>query len=127
MPVKVTCGKEPGAGLVAQLVSVTNGQTSWKEPRAGPVAKWVNISNGSVWRGTWGGVCFQVDKCQQWLHEERRIGVGLAAKLVSVSNVYILRGNLGRAFFARSVNISNGYMYVGDCGGPVCQVVKCQH
>ena len=38
----VTCGEEPGAGLAA---------------------KWVSVSNGYMWRGAWGGPGCQVGKC----------------------------------------------------------------
>ena len=53
----VTCGEEPGVGLAA---------------------KWVSISNGYMWRGTWGGSGCQVGKCQQWLNVEKGLGVSLA-------------------------------------------------
>ena len=48
----VTCGEEPGVGLAA---------------------KWVSVSNGYMWREAWSGSGCQVGKCQQWLHVERSL------------------------------------------------------
>ena len=52
MSAMVTCGEEPGAGLAA---------------------KWVSVSNGYMWRGAWGGHGCQVGKCQQWLYVARSL------------------------------------------------------
>ena len=49
----VTCGEEPGAGLAAKWVSISN-VTCGKEPGAGLAAKWVSINNGYTWEGVWG-------------------------------------------------------------------------
>ena len=49
----VTCGEEPGVGLAAE---------------------WVSVSNGYMWRGAWNGPGCQVGNCQQWLHVERSMG-----------------------------------------------------
>ena len=40
----VKCGEEPGAGLAA---------------------KWVSVSNGYMWSEVWGGTGYEVDK-NQW-------------------------------------------------------------
>ena len=56
----VTCGEEPGVGLAA---------------------RWVSVSNGYMWRTALGGRGCQVGKCLQWLltygeeHERRAGGV----------------------------------------------------
>ena len=45
-----------------------------EEPGAGLAAKWVSVSNGHMWRGASGGPVCQVGKFQQWLYTERSPG-----------------------------------------------------
>ena len=74
MSAMVTCGEEPGAGLAAKWVSVSNGYMwSGEEPGAGLAVKLISVSNGYMWRGAWSGSGCQVGKCQQWLHVERSL------------------------------------------------------
>ena len=84
----VTCGEEPGAGLAA---------------------KWVSVSNGYMWRGAWGGPGCQVGKCQQWLHVERSLGRAL---LLSgcVSAIAACGEDPGAGLAAKWLSVSNGYM-----------------
>ena len=57
--------------VMTETPTVTGGE----EPGAGLAAKWVSVSNGYMWRGAWGGPSWQVGKCQQWLHVERSLGL----------------------------------------------------